>query len=199
MRWILHEDFLNPKASEEAVAYAKKSGIFDIILTSRPPIGQGLSLGRLMMNVRAPYILCWEDDWELLREIRLEDCLKIMEENPDVHQIAFNKRDTMKDVSGFKKLEIERSGFKLVTSPHWRITPALWRTSFIRPRWIFHDNRHFNWILNDHLKQGMKELTPEWIVQNLGTYYFGKFDEKQFVRHLGENQSLRLEQYQWHS
>ena len=195
-RWLVHENYLNQAASDEVLRYAKEAG-YDIILKSDPSIGQCMGLSKLLRAVRSPYILNFEDDWEVLRDLPLDEACRILDENPDVNQVAFNKRDTMCEVNGFQKAETERSGFKLVTSPHWRLTPALWRMSFIRPRWIVTESSNFIWQFNDHLRGVNKAPDAQWVMANMGTYYFGGFDEKQFVQHLGVNQSVRLNERTW--
>src|SRR3990167_1437916 len=51
LRWLVHEDYLNREASRAAVTYAKSTGLFDVILESDPPMGQGLSLNALLRHV----------------------------------------------------------------------------------------------------------------------------------------------------
>ena len=192
LRWLMHENYLDREASKEIVRFAKESGLYEEILEADPSIGQGMALTRLLKRTRARYVFNFEDDWEIVRPIDLDAACRLMDENPGIHQIVFNKRDTMRDVNEFKKLEVDFSGTKLVTCPHWRLTPALWRVSFIWPWWAADDSGNFHWNLNDRMKGSRKMRDAEWVVRHTGTYYMGKFDEKQFVRHLGTDQSARL-------
>ena len=197
LRWMMHENYLNKSASEQVIRYAKESGLYEVVIESNPSVGQCMGLTKLLRQVRTKYLFNYEDDWEILRPIDLDVASKIMDENPGVNQIAFHKRDTMRECSGLKKAEVVRSGHKLVTSPHWRLTPALWRTSYIRPRWVATESSNFIWTLNDRLRGANKAPNADWIIRNTGTFYMGGFDEKKFVRHLGVNQSVRLNECTW--
>lgn len=191
-RMILHEDVLNKEASNKCIKWAEKSGLFDIIEVSNPPITQGPSLCWLMSKITSEYFLNWEDDFLAVRPIDLNLVVKVMDENKDVNQIAFHKRQTMSNRHGWPKKEVVRSGVWLTTNPHWAFTPSIERTSFIKPQWV--DLPKFSnpvWIINPIVKKTNVMRSAEWLIENVGCYFLGKIGESAFSKHIGEGQSVR--------
>jgi len=190
--YILHEAELYKELSAECVHWAKYSKFFDRIEKNKP-IGQGMSIGNVLKPCNTKYFIHWEDDHIALRDVPLDDIIKVMEENEDVNQIAFNKRGTMGSVADWPKKEVERSGFKLTTSPHWRYTAAIWRTSFIKQRWVdFPNSDNSHWQINKVLKRPHKTRPDaNWIIDNLGTYYWGPIGEPPYIKSIGGGYSNR--------
>lgn len=193
IRMILHEDFIRKSLSEECWKYAQEAGIFPVVRKDDPPLTQGCSLHWCISKTTTPYVLNWEDDWEAIRTIDLDTCVKIMEENPDVNQIAFHKRKIMTNRHGWPKKEVVRSGITLTTNPHWAFTPALWRMSFVRTWWQ-RPPRGNNpvWFCNQIVKKSSEMRSAEWMIENVGCYFLGGFREPAFVNHLGFKKSVRL-------
>ena len=171
-RWILHEDYVQGPGSDACIAYAKESGVYSIIEKHSPPIGQGPSLGWLLGKCKTPYILNWEDDQELFKEIDIEALCNLMDNNPDINQIGFHKRAIMHEKPGFVKKQTVRDGIPLVTDPHWAFTPSLFRASYLKPKWIsFKQTVH--WAMNEVLKGTKGNRDAEWVIANTGTYWLG--------------------------
>jgi len=195
--WVFHEAVLDENKSNECLALIKDYGMIRGKIVQISPTGEGMSIGSILRTVRTDFFIHWEDDFIALREIDLNLMTKIMQRCPDVNQIIFNRRDTMPDVSGWKKREVIRFGEYLTTSPHWRYTPALWRTDFIKPKWQDFPGNNSHWQMNAFLKKGTLDSpemkSAEWVIQNLGTYYFGPIDEKAYCRHIGAGHSGRVE------
>jgi hypothetical protein len=192
IEWILHEAILNEKLSNDCIEWARSSKIFNRMVTSEPH-GQGMSIGNILKPCKDKYFIHWEDDHIALREIDLNICVKIMEENDDVNQITFHKRGIKSNINGWLKKEVERSGYKLTTSPHWRYISAIWRCSFIKPRWVdFTNSNNSHWQINKELKKPFTITPPaDWIIQNLGTYYLGPIDEWAYCKSIGGGFSNR--------
>jgi len=171
-RWILHEDAVNGGASDECVKYANECGVYSVIEKHSPPIKQGPSLGWLLDKCDTPYILNWEDDQELIKEIDIESLCNLMDNNPDINQIGFHKRAIMHQKPNFVKRQIVRDGIPLVTDNHWAFTPSLFRASYLKPKWVsFTDNVH--WKMNEVLKGGKAPRDAEWVMKNTGTWWLG--------------------------
>lgn len=196
IRWIFHEAILNERLSNECLEYIRSLNIFDIIYEERTPRGEMVSIAKVLTQTTAPYFLHWEDDHILVRELDLDVCCTIFEKYPQVNQISFNKRDTMTEVSGWKKKEVQYGEYKLVTSPHWRISPAIWRTLWIKPKWQPFEGSNGHWAMNTELQKiwiGHPEnKTPDAVIEHLGTFYLGGFDEKKYVIHNGRGHSGRV-------
>ena len=198
INWVFHEAELYPELSSECIHIAKYVPFIDRIERHKPR-GQGMSIGNVLKPCDTKYFIHMEDDHICVRNIPLDDIVKCMEENKDINQIIFHKRGTMSYVSGWKKKEVERSGYKLTTSPHWRYTGAIWRCSFIKPRWKdFPNNNNSHWQINKTLKYP-HTTTPnaDWIIENLGTYYWGPIGEASYINNIGSGHSNRTSDYKY--
>ena len=200
LRFLLHEDYLNNDLSDKCVSYAESTGLFDVIVKDNPKIGQGRSLTKMLKMVNTKYIIHWEDDYELLCDLDLNTVVRLLDNNEDINQISFQKRQIMSEKPGFKKIEITRDYLKLTTNPHWAFIPAIWRVSFIQPKWVEFEN-DIHWRINDILKgkRSVVEADANWVIKNTGTYYFGGIDEGHYTNHIGSSRSLRegAEQKRW--
>jgi hypothetical protein len=206
-RWLIHEDCMNDAWSEECMNYIKNSDTYTGVDQDKNPIGQGQSLTNLINQTNTPYILNVEDDWELIKPLNLNPLIELMEKHNDINQIAFHKRRiSWKRGSVFKKKQIIRDDIPLVTNPHWAFTPALWRSSYIKPLWQNFEN-DIHWRMNEVLKDN-EYKGPEWVIENTGTYFLGyglcclkefggdktrdeymKLDNGYYMKHLGRHKS----------
>jgi len=190
LRVLFHEDVLNKEASKECIRIAKEN--FDEVFMHNPPINQGPSIDFLLRRTATDYVFNIEDDWEVIKEIDLDLMVKIMEENSDVNQIAFHKREIASERHGWKKKEVEKSGVCLTTNPHWAFTPALWRRNFIMKFWRT-PPRNLNpvWFINPLVKRGKKMPSADWMILNVGSYFLGRIGTHAYVKHLGFQNSVR--------
>ena len=196
IKWLFHEAVLNEALSNQCVKYAQNLNLFDVIHKQYDPQGEMVSIGTMLEKVDSPTFIHWEDDHILVRELDLDLCVDIFEKCPKVNQIAFNKRQTMSDVSGWVKKEVEYEGYKLTTSPHWRISPAIWRMSWIKPRWKSVKGNNGHWLMNDLLQKAWKghpeTKTADSVIDVLGTFYLGGIGEHGYVEHMGKDRSGRV-------
>lgn len=191
LRVLFHEDMLNRPESKKCLQIAERFK-FNDIYSHYPPITQGPSLDFLLRKTETTYVLNFEDDWEALREIDLDLAVKIMEENPDVNQIAYHKRKTMADRAGWVKKVVERSGIKLTTNPHWAFTPALWRRDFIMKYWKTPPaEENPVWFINPLVKRRRGMPDADYMIKHVGAYFMGPIREPAFIWHLGFQNSVR--------
>ena len=201
-RWIYHEDVLNVKASDKCIEIAKDYE-FDVIGKNDPPIGQGASLTWLLKHVQGDYVINWEDDQAAIREIDLDRIIYIMDKYVDrINQIAFHKREIEKNHYDWVAEEMELEGVNFVTNPHWAYVPAIWRMSYIKPRWLGSNSGNHHWEQNAKLKnQNVNDLAgprpAAWVMKNTKTFYYGKVAEPAYIKHLGSGNSLREGEYRW--
>lgn len=195
IKWVFHEAILFPEESIKNIDYANRSKMFDKIHTQQNPKGEGCSINTILQMCDTKYFMHWEDDYIALRDVPVNKAVEIMDINQNVNQIVFNRRDTMPDCSGWVKKVYTKAGHAVTTSPHWRITPALWRVDFIRPKWRAVEGGNFHWVINGELQSEFKDCkegkTAEWINEKLGTFYLGGIDEKAYCKHTGQGQSNR--------
>jgi hypothetical protein len=214
-RWLIHEDQLDKNRSDECMKYINECGVYNVIDRHYPPLGQGHSLGWLLNKVRTKYVLNFEDDFEPIKDIDIDILIKLMNDNPDINQIAFHKRPIMKKKPHFIKKQVIKNGITLVTNQHWAFTPSIFRLSFLKPKWQnFPVDPH--WKMNGILKQHKKLRDADWVMKNVGTYFLGgwkfkymkkenggnltekeydKLDNGFYAYHLGQKGSVRLNTY----
>ena len=198
LRWIFHEYVLDVSRSNQCIAYINGLNVDKVLMVDNPPITHGPSITKLLHSTTTPYVIHWEDDYRCERDIDLDLVCKILDENPGVNQICFNKRSTMSEKPGFKKKEVVRSGQTLMTNPHWAFIPAIWRMSYIMPRWKSQGG-FIHWYVNRILKGGRETQSADWVIANTGTYYLGGNGESRYSFHIGWKRSLRgnVEQASW--
>lgn len=195
IRWLFHEAVLNETLSNQCLEYINNLAMFDVVHKQHNPQGEMVSIGTMLEKVNADLFIHWEDDHILVRELDLDLCTDIFKKCPKVNQLAFNKRQTMSDVSGWKKKEVEYEGYKLTVSPHWRISPAIWRMSWIKPRWKSIKGNNGHWLMNDLLQRVWKghpeNKTADSVIEVMGTFYLGPIGEHGYVEHMGKDRSGR--------
>jgi hypothetical protein len=189
-RYIFHEDVLLPEKSKRVLKIIEPYD-FDIVGVDDPPLGQPLSLDFGISKVESDYFLVLEDDWVFNRELPIDLVLDLMENNKDINQICFNKRGTFREKHGWKKVEIERDGTFLVTNVHWTLIPSVWRTSFTKKYWKTPPKQVIlQWWWNLRVKQleskGDERVRyADWMMENVGAYFLGKYGEPSFIKHIG--------------
>jgi hypothetical protein len=191
IHWLVHEDVIDDARSKECVSIVQSCPWSEILAIDSPPVGQGHSITKNLSQVDTPYVLNWEDDFTMVRDVDLGRLVQFMDDYSDnVNQICFNKRQTMSEKPGFPKKEMKFGDITLTTNPHWALIPALWRMSYILPRWVdFGQGAH--WDLNRGLKGGNKSRDADWVISNTKTYYYGPVGENAYSCHNGAGHSLR--------
>jgi len=193
LRWMFHEAIINKEKSEENIEWIKSLNMFDVIEVNEP-VGQAISIGNILEHCKSKYLFHIEDDYIIKRNIDLDVMWDIIENANDVNQLIFHRRKTMPKVSGWEKGMYVKANHVLTTSPHWRFTPALWRLSFIKPKWIRWEGDNGHWALNKMLQEGINPVTKthEWVANNMGTFYYGPINELAYCEHVGSGFSGRL-------
>lgn len=181
---ILNEDFVYSGKSSKSVEYAKDNGFK--IYENNPPIGLGKSMKQRILECNSPYIFYLQDDWEFERPVELDRLLWIMERNPRVNCITFNKYRNMKKTD-FEDKEIIIDDVKFCLCPGWQFLPGIWRTSFIKPRWKKYGTRveRPEGFWQNTFGTHEQRLNHKYLEKNVGAYMLGGFGEYRYVRHIG--------------
>jgi hypothetical protein len=129
IEYILHEDVVDEELSEEVCLWAQ-SEIVKIMVTD-PNQGLKIAIQTLLGAITTKYVLNWEDDWLLLKELNLDDMVYVMV-HYNMNQVTANNR-----TRGKVNIIDEYKGKKVLhrQSAEWPIGPGLWKRSFIKERW----------------------------------------------------------------
>lgn len=192
--FYLHEDRVPgmEDRSKDLEKWAINSHLFADVKISDPRIGRGPALNYLKQFVQSKYVWYMEEDFDFIKSISLDKLIDLMDKHENINQIAFNFRSLPKipkpgGPNGQEYFLCENrkfSGHTLHVSERWTWQPALWRTSWVMPRWNF-DQRRSNKGFNRKLKAGigLKEWDLKWHEENVGAYYYGKNTSKPYVKH----------------
>lgn len=131
IEYILHEDVVDEKFSEEVCTWVKSQPEIVQTIVTDPNQGLKIAIRTLLGVTTTKFVLNWEDDWLLLKELDLNDMVYVMV-HYNMNQVTVNNRS-------FKKVNIidEYKGKKVLhrQSAEWPIGPGLWKRSFIKEHW----------------------------------------------------------------
>ena len=182
----MHEDYVFSDESIQSIKYAKSKG-FDVTV-SQPFKGLGNGMKHMILNkAESPYIFYLQDDWEFERPVDIDRILWIMDKNPKIHCVTFNKYRNMKPIQDFEDKEYDFDGQKMCIYNGWQFLPGIWRTAFIQPLWLLHGTRkerpegYWQNILGSHEQR----LSHKWLEETVGAYMYGGMGEYRYVRHIG--------------
>tara|TARA_Y100000310_G_C20697249_1_gene826580 strand:+ start:80 stop:784 length:705 start_codon:yes stop_codon:yes gene_type:complete len=189
LNWIIHEDAVKQAASQEVVRWINKNK-FDVLMVTNPAKRQGKAVLNLLKMSKTEFVIRTEDDWVLQRQINLDEVIQVLEENNTVNQISFSKRNNGL-ATHYKYKEYTFSKFKLCLNPNWSFILGVWRKNFILPKWIATERGDdIGLILRQ--KDGVQvERSEDWLVKNIGAYWWGGMDKGEFVAHIGLHSVLQ--------
>lgn len=192
--WYFHEAILDTEESRKCISYIRSLNKFAAILENPQPKGECVSIFNTLAFCKSKYFIHWEDDHILVRELDLDLCYNLFETYNNINQIAFNKRQTMSDVSGWTKKEVKFGDTIMTTSPHWRFSPAIWRLAYIRKYFKPYEGSNGHWVLNGEIQKSFQPgKTADHVIEKMGTYYLGPIGEHGYVEHIGRGRSGRVE------
>jgi hypothetical protein len=185
---MMHEDFVFPSQSEKLCDIIRKNYPEIILDTDRQPRGLGWTLDHYLTNrLTSKYTFYLQEDWEFERPIDIDKLTWIMDENPDINLIFFNKIRNNGVINHQKQAEVEYNGYKFCVYHAWTMLPGIWRTSFVRK----HFPRGADTKPESRLTQRFgshEQRTPvDYCRQNIGAYIYGGHGEHRYIRHLGNN------------
>lgn len=191
LRYFLEDGLFDQTAAAESAALARGFGFDGVHVEAVGSYGWAMT-NAMNRWVRAPLMFSLEDDWLCLRDIDLDLCFDAFVENPWLNQLRYNRRKNAASQNEGRYVFPERTltiggrEYPCLGSIHWYFNPAVWRMSFIRPRWRgFKVNVHH--ALNSPagiLPEGPRP-TPEWYADKLGVITWGPVREPAFFEHIG--------------
>lgn len=181
IRKIIHEDFVFPKWSKEVVEYAKEN--FHRVLKDKPKVGIGHSIANCLREIKTDYIFNLQDDWEFELPIDLNHILYVMDRNPHINCIYFNKRRNLNIINGYKFEEHEYDHLRLCKSNHWPMGPGIWRTQFVKDNWEV--------IEKGLTQEAFWNKKIEKSKNNESIYIYGPLQYPRVIRHLGYTWAMK--------
>jgi hypothetical protein len=196
MNFHLHEDRV-PKMegeSERLIEWARrKPSYFTTVYLSHPRIGRGPALNLLRKHAKSKYIFYMEEDFDFIRDVDLDELIRLMDKYTTINQIAFPWRvRTVHAKPGgphgddFVYQERTFDDHVMHIPDRWTWQPALWRRSWVMPHWNFAARRS-NKMFNRKFKQGCGPLewSAEWLEKTYGAYFYSPVhkDPKVYVKH----------------
>jgi len=189
-RWILHEDVVRNSDSLKVVRWAINSG-FDKIKMTFPAERHGNAIKELLNMAQSRYIIRAEDDWILLKDIDLDEPIKVLDADPSINQVSFRSPTA----STAKDKEVTVAGKVLTIHSEWNLIFSIWRLSFIKPRWVATTRGELSYhLINDMDAAEFLECAKDnsWLQKNLGSYWWGDGKDVGYVRHIGEDSVLYI-------
>jgi hypothetical protein len=185
-RFVLHEDVVIEKESDRVLEWANMSNIFDTVIVTKPAERLGKAIKKLLDEAQSKIIFRLEDDWEFEKEFNIDKMLEIFVDHK-INQIMLNKR------SNDSLVEVIGKNFKLTLCNEWGMAPALWRLSFIKPKWKSHptgDGVNLDLKGYDKNTGGVLLRKNEWLIENMGAYWYGGNGETRYIKHLGHGRNM---------
>ncbi len=204
LRWLIHEDFVYPQESKKVVEMVSQwvNPKFDVIEYSLPKIGVGMAMDKMFTeHVKSDFLFYMQDDWEFERPIDLDRIVWTMKYHDKINCVTFNKRVNNANLAsrGFARVlrdyfdaedsdpepDFDFDGLKLFIYPGWQFLPGVWRMSKIQEKWQPKKVRpegHWQKRFGDNDK---RTTDVQHLIDNVGAYFYGPFNDYRYVRHLG--------------
>ena len=164
----LHEDIVNEEESKKVLSWISTVPAFvDMILITTPAKKDSHAIKRLLNVSKSKYALYCQDDWILLKPVPTGDIIQAFEDHEQINQIAFN-RGKNRHYHNFKEIPT-RHFSRLVQCFDWILTPAIWRMSYIKPRFKVTENADDIGLI----LRGGKTRDEKWLADNMGSYFWG--------------------------
>lgn len=159
-------------------------------------------LNQTLPHVTTPFIFFVEHDWLFRGErILLPAIVEMMNDDPGVNAIRFNKRDNYLNGQDFlMTVDAAPRPYPLLATSSYSNNPGIIRTEKLRNEWLpicekalRHVKNHlggsafgieeilFRTYVQDIRAQGFGKAHEKW-----GTYVFGRAGDKPRIRHIGE-------------
>ena len=185
-RLILHDDVIKKEGSAKVSKWVEESKLFDLFIKTEPAKRLGCAIYKELKIAESPFIINWEDDWILLKEVFLDEILEAMVKNPKINEVTFNHDGNDSSKHGVHRPMLDCGTFRLTQIQEWAIGPSVWRTEFVRSKWPDHADAHHCLRVFGSINPG-RERGMEWMANNVGCYFMGGYGEGLYVKHIGVN------------
>jgi len=178
---IWHEDCVYPDKSKQVENIISREQWDKNLIYDDPPVMIGPAIQNILQKeITSKYMLNLQDDWEFELHIDLNHLVYIMEQNPSINCIFFNKRRNPQQIDGFEYKEHNFNGQLLSKVDHFPFLPGLWRSSYVKNNWRLcpPGKTQEGWF-----NKGLEG--------DIGSYTYGGVGYPRVVRHLGYSWAVK--------
>lgn len=187
----VHEDFVFPNQSNKVINYLSALNDIDTVKYHNPAIGLGPAMDFMFNNyIKADYMLYFQEDWQVERPIDVDQLIYVMDKNPEVNLIFFNKtRNTARLNKAMQPQYLYTdgaAGIDLCLYHSWTFLPGLWRMDFVRKHWRVREERPEGYFSNAFGTHDQR-MDCNYCEKTIGAYMLGKTGDYRYVRHIGND------------
>ena len=187
--FIVHEDFVFRSESNEVLKYLEGKGL--TVNTNDPAIGLGSTLTHYFRNIlTADYIFYIQEDWIFERPIDIDQITWVMDNNPNINLIFFNKIRNVNSSPGMNQDQRFFSGMPVCIYHGWTFLPGIWRRDFVLKNMlriggfsITRPEGNFTNVFGSHEQRKNNQHCEE----KIGAYIYGPTGDFRYVRHTGND------------
>lgn len=197
----VHEDFVYPEQSGKVMNYLaglQKSGDVHTVDYDTIPIGLGRTMNEyIMKRFNSKYMFYIQEDWVFERPIDIDHILWVMDNNPKINLIFFNKIKNNPVINKQEQKEYTYSGMKMCLYHAWAFLPGIWRLDFVKKRWQTSTFKPEGYFTNAAFGSHETRTSVPYCENNIGAYIYGQQNEFRYVRHIGND--WRMASWQLHN
>lgn len=190
----VHEDFVFHDQSEKVMKYVSEQPDISNVSKSVPRIGLGNTLTKYFTKpvFQSDYIFYLQEDWEFERPIDIDHVTWVMDQNPKINLIFFNKIRNNAVINKQRQTQHNFSGMDMCLYHSWTFLPGIWRTDFVRQMMFkgggrFQPEKPEGNFTNRSFGSHEKRADEAYCQNHIGAYIYGKTGEARYVRHLGND------------
>ena len=189
-----HEDFVFAPESQRVMLYL--SGLQEKkeiqgVYSHNPAIGLGRAMDFMFTkHIKSDYMLYFQEDWQVERPIDVDRLITVMDKNPEVNLIFFNKTKNTHKLN--KALQPQYlysdggAGVDMCLYHSWTFLPGLWRMDFVRKHWRVRYERPEGYFSNAFGTHEQR-MDCNYCEKVIGAYMLGKSGDFRYVRHIGND------------
>jgi hypothetical protein len=202
---ILCYDFNSNGGDRESLyhqALEAFAGEYEFNLYTYPGVGLFNILNSIINNITTPYLFFVEHDWFFQGgTLQLGAIVGMMDSDPKIHSVRFNKRNNHLDGQDFI-MNVHRSphAYPLLSTSSYSNNPSIVRTQKLKKDWLPRCEKALERVSKElgGSAFGIEEILFKQLVGNIrasgfekghgkwGTYVFGRVGDPPRIVHLGE-------------
>lgn len=190
----VHEDFVLPDKSREVEKYVKNQPDIHDFYKSESRVGLGRVLTRFLKGpaFKSKYVLYLQEDWEFERPIDIDKIIWIMDQNPKMNLVFFNKIRNNAVINKQRQTQHTFSGYPFCLYHSWTFLPGIWRVNFVRQKMFeiggsFSPMKPEGHFTTSAFGSHDARENEKYCIDKIGAWIYGKTGEHRYVRHLGND------------